>query len=157
MNINLKQVEIEGTTFQLSTMPSLKACVLDRKILAIILPSLGSVAEKGLNTEISVGTLINNLSDGLLKLNDLEFKNLILNMFAEVTAISNTDGALSLDNEININKIFNKKVMNIYKLLIEVMKYNGFSVFGVGDGGLGIDKIFTSTFTSDTTKNAGIK
>lgn len=151
---DVTKINIDGIDFQIHTMSALKAAVLDRKILAIILPAVSGMAEEGLDTEITYAGLLNNLGEGLLKLKDAEYEELLIQMFSKVTAVKPGKAPAQLDNEQAINEIFSGSIMTIYKLVLEVMKHNGFSVFGLaGDGFLtGITSI-SNTGTPATEKN----
>ena len=132
-------VKLDGIKFQIQTMSALKAAVLDRKILAIILPAVSGLAEnsdQGLDTEITYAGLLNNVGEGLLKLKDDEYEDLVLQMFSKVIAIAPNKAPMELVNEAAINEIFQGSIMTIYKLIMEVMKHNGFSVFGLAGDGL---------------------
>ena len=150
---DVTNIKLDGIDFQIHTMSALKAAVLDRKILAIILPAVSGIAEDGLDAEITYSGLLSNLGEGLLKLKDDEYEALLMQMFSKVTALAPGRAPAQLDNESAINETFQGSIMTIYKLVLEVMKHNGFSVFGLaGDGFLtGITSI------SSTREPAGEK
>jgi len=147
---NVHTVNFDGIQFQIHTMRALKAAVLDRKMLAMIFPAISGIAEQGLDTEITPDGILNNIGDGLMRLKDEEYEDLILKMLAEVIAVAPGKAPAQLDSENAIHEVFQGKLILIYKLIMEVMKHNGFSVFGLaGDGFLtGITSI------SDTGKPA---
>ena len=154
---NLKTIEIDGIQFQITLMPALKAAVLDRKVNVMLIPTLSGVMEKeDLDAEIDLNMLIQNLGDGLMKLSDAEYENLITSLLSSVTAVGN-EGAMQLNTTDNINKIFGKKLITIYKLIFEVMKFNGFSVFGLVGDGLGIGKINSSNTLAKEIQKFGMK
>lgn len=135
--MDVQNTNIDGISFQIHTMGALKAAVLDRKMLAIIFPAISGLAnsEDGLDTEITQTNLFSHIGDGLLKLKDDEYKELLEKMFTEVVAVIPGKAPMQLDNESAINEVFKGKIIVIYKLLLEIMKHNGFSVFGLaGDG-----------------------
>lgn len=154
---NLKNVEIDGIEFQIKLMGAMKALVLDRKILAIILPTVSGIAEQGLDTEIGVSELLKNVGDGLMKLSDSDYKQLLLSMFSEVIAVAPGKAAVVLDSEESFNAVFSKKIITAYKLFLEVMRHNEFSVFGMAGGGFGIETINMLAGGKSETSKTGSK
>ena len=135
---NLNTKIIDGITIQMQLMPALKAAVLDKKVVCLLAPALGgAIKSQGLDTELDLETIINNVSAGLSNMSDEDYEDFLIRMFSLVTATRPGVGAYVLNEIDSINKIFEKKLLSIYKVLIEVMKYNGFSVFGLVEGGLG--------------------
>lgn len=136
------EVEIDDIKFQIVPMGAMKASILDRKIIAMLAPSAAGLLEDGFETEVRFDKLISNLGNGLLLLSDDQYQSLLLNMFAKVTAIKKGNPVLQLNTVENIDDIF-EDVLTIYKLLYEIMRVNGFSLFKLVGGGLGMKGIPT--------------
>lgn len=160
MNLNdrLKNVVIDEQEFQITLMPALKAAVLDRKIISMLAPTVGGASKNGgLDAELNLENVLNSLSDGLLKLSDSDYENLLVSLLQYVTTTVPGKGVLQLDNPGSINEVFAKKILTIYKLIFEVMKHNGFSVFGMVGDGLGIGEIFSSGLLQKKVGESGKK
>jgi len=152
----IKNVDIDGIQFQIMLMPALTAAVLDRKIIGMLAPTVGGIVkEGGLDAELNLDAILNNLSDGLMKLDDDEMKKLLIDMLSYVSCVVPGQGVESLNNESAINKVFAKKILSIYKLIIQVMQHNGFSVFGLVGDGLGMSGIFSFGEANEKEKNSG--
>ena len=151
---NLTKKEIDGITFQIQLMPALKSAVLDRKIICILAPGVGNVASNGIDTELNLESLFSGLSAGLASLDDTEYEKLIGELLCYVSAVTK-EGVFELDNTQAINKVFQKKLLTLYKVIIEVMKFNGFSVFGLVAGGKGMSLISMLNTVTTKTKVPG--
>jgi len=131
--------EIDGIIFTIQAMGALKACVLDRKVVSMLAPTVSGVMESGMDTEIEMSKIIDRLADGLTRLSDEEFQDFLIQLMSEVSTEVQGEGLVYLCNKEAINKVFGKKILTIYKLLLEIMRFNGFSFFGLVEGGLGMN------------------
>jgi len=130
--------EIDGIKFNIHQMPALQAAVLDRRIICMMASTVGGMLEDGnLDKDLDLKNLLNNLSSGLASLSNEEYEEFIVRMLSNVTAATPGQAPVSLASVDGINKVFKQKILTIYKLVIEVMRFNGFSVFGLVEGGLG--------------------
>ena len=158
--IEPKIIEIDGLEFNLQPLPPLKSIKLDKKILSLLVPALGGLKNLSLNQEIDMETVAKGISESLQKLDDKEFEKLIVDLFSGSLFLNkNVEQGEAPTEEINlgnINRIFAGSHTTIYKLMFEVMKFNKFSPFVLGDG-FAMKKIFTSPEQKDKVKKSGNK
>lgn len=130
----IKEVNIDGENFKLTPLPTFTALKLNNKILALIAPAFAAVKDFDLDAEINLGDILDALSISLMNLKDEDFVKFIVGMCS--TVIYEPVGKQVMQmNESVIDKEFKGKLLTIYKLLFEIMKYNKLGPFGLwGDG-----------------------
>jgi hypothetical protein len=141
--IETKLIAIDGIEFQLRSIPILSALKLDKKVVSLLLPLLGGVEDISLDAKIDIGKGVNAIAEVLGKMPDVEFEKFVIDMLSSTVAMVPGEGAQDISAG-NFNTIFAGRLMTVYKLLWEVMKFNKFSPFVLAEGGLGIAQIFTS-------------
>jgi hypothetical protein len=115
--LDIQNITIDGMEFQLVPLPILKAARLDKKVISILTPVLGTV--KSLDDEIDLGKVI-----------DEEYEKFIIDLCSTVTCHKPGQPPVQLMGE-NINELFKGALKTLYKLMYEVMKYNKFSPFAL--------------------------
>lgn len=153
----IKDVEIDDLRFQLVKMKGMKAFLLDRKIIIMLLPVIGGF--KNLDSEIDFKVISEGVQDALLKMSDTEYKSLVLDLLKEVTVrpVDPKPGeAESLPmTEPVIDTHFSGKMITLYKLIIEVMRFNKFSPFEMVAGGMKMNQIVSFVGQKKKEKKTG--
>ena len=139
--------------FQLTPIPVMHALVLDKQIVSLLLPAMSGFA--GLDT-IDMSETVGELSGALQKMGDKEFQKFVIALTATTIFIPAGGAPVEL-NENKINEIFSGRLFSLYKLLLEIMRYNRFSPFELIGGGLGMKKISISDTPKIKTKTSGEK
>ncbi len=130
--LETKDIEIEGHRFQLRPLPVLKAARLDKKVITVLAPILGTV--KSLDDEINIEKAVKSVMDALSSLSDAEYEAFIIDLCSTVVYTAPGQQPIELGSS-DINKIFVGELKTLYKLMFEVMRYNKFSPFGLVEGG----------------------
>ena len=152
--IDPKQFEIDGLRFYTQPLPALRAMLLDKKVLALLLPALKGLKDLKVDAEadIDLGAITEALSESLSSMKDAEMTRLVIDLLSSTTYQG--DKAGEANNEITeaiINQIFQGQLLTLYKVMLEVMKYNKFSPFAfLGDGAE-----ILKTLTSSSPKKKG--
>lgn len=133
---------IDGISFTIRKIPALTALRLDKQVIQLVLPvikSLSGISNIDMDTDISklnfsqFGNMFDVVAESLSKMPDENFQQFFLSLFDRVQAKKTGHQAVQLNDE-NSFDIFDS-MLTIYKLAVEVMKYNKFSVFGLVVGG----------------------
>jgi hypothetical protein len=143
---------IPGVIFHIRLLPVNKALLLDRKTSLMIFPAIGSFLGKNttlnniskiMDMKIDFHKVMEGLVEGLSSLNDSEYEKYILDMFSGITVDESGKPAIELNSMENLNKVFQKRLLSIYRLLVEVMRLNKFSFFELVEkmGGLDMSQI----------------
>lgn len=149
---------IDGISFTIRKIPALTALRLDKQVIQLVLPvikSLTNIGDIDMDADISklnfsqFGSMFDVVAESLSKMPDEQFQNFFLSLFDRVQAKKEGHPAVQLNDENSLD-IF-EQMLTIYKLAIEVMKFNKFSVFGLVAGGSVIPE--TSGSESETTDN----
>lgn len=134
--IEPKKITVDGLEFNLNPLPALKALKLDKKIIALLLPALSGIKGADLDAEIDLSLVMGAISESLDKLSDDETEKLFIDLLYGVQYLPSGAGVEDMDGS-TVNKVFQGKLMTLYKLAMEVMKYNKFTPFTLaGSGGL---------------------
>jgi hypothetical protein len=126
--IESKKITIDGIDFQLNPLPIFTALTLDKKVISLLLPALRDMNGMNLETEIKMGSILEALGASLDKMTDDETVKFFTDLFKGVIAIPSNQPPEELNSD-GFNKIFQGKLITIYKLAGEVMKYNKFTPF----------------------------
>lgn len=142
------EVEVDGIKFSIQQFPARQSIKLDVRTLKILSP-LVSVLEKveSIDTNIDMSVFATSVRDILTSLTDDDFRNYISSMVKNTFATTNPDGQgnrpVQLSDGNVFDMVFAGKNLTVFKLLLEIMKVNGFSFFGLlGGGGINITGIF---------------
>ncbi len=154
--IEPKTIEVDEMEFYLQPLPALKAIKLDKRVLSLVIPVLGGIKSFSLDSDIDMETLARGLSEAVSKLEDNDFEKLTIDLLSGASYIEKGSPPQEITADI-INNIFRGKILSLYKLMFEVMRYNKFSPFGLVEGGNIIQKIITSVNPKDSEKKTGNK
>lgn len=149
--ISSKKIELEGMTFNVQPLPAMTAVKLDKKVLTVVLPAISGLKNLSLDSELDLGALSMAVSEALGRLPDSEFENLVIDLLSCVIYLPKGDSPVELTSIQQINSVFCGKIVLIYKLLFEVMRFNKFSPFALLEGG-GLSMLKTPG-SSDTKLN----
>lgn len=141
MSETTKQVTIDGKTFQLARIPALQALRLERQLIRVLAPLLSGLSGIDFsNPEATVD--LSALGGGVVRaleaLPEHEFLALVGTLLSRVTAVTATNGAVLLDSDDAINSVFTDGLLTLYKLLLEVARFNKFSPFALLGSGNGL-------------------
>jgi hypothetical protein len=154
--IEPKTIEMDGLKFQLHPMPSLKALRLDKKVIELLIPILGGVKELSFDAEIDLGKATDALSESLRRMDDSEFEKFAVDLLSSAVYLP-VGGAPQEMNAETINSVFQGRISLMYKMIVEIMRYNKFSPFElVGDGNV-VQRILSSTGQTASPKENGSK
>ena len=135
--IQPKTIDINGLKFYTQPLPAMRAVILDKKIVTLLIPVLGSLDGLKLDDEINFDEITTHLSDALAKLTDSDFKQFLLELLSTTTYQGEVGGTEENEalSESAINKIFQGRLKSMYTLMFRIMEYNKFSPFELlGDG-----------------------
>ncbi len=130
--LEVKTIQVDDIQCQLTPIPILKVARLDKKVISILAPILGTV--KNLDDDINMGQVVNAVMEALSNFSNEEYENFILDLCSTVVCVMPGKPPTELTRE-NIDKIFNGRLKSLYKLMYEVMKYNKFTPFDLMAGG----------------------
>lgn len=132
--------KVGGETFCFNPMPSLSACLLDKRVMSLVVPlgggiSLDKVGDIG---AMDIGPIVDAVAKVLQNLSDTDMLAIVKDSLAHVTWVSPKEGALPLSDASNIDKAFAGDLQNMYLTLVEVWRYNKLTPFALADhfGGL---------------------
>lgn len=132
--IEQKTITIDGIEFQLNPMNLFTALKLDKKVVSMLLPIMGNLND--LDSEVDLGEMLETLGESLEKMSDADTEKFFTDMLTKVIAIVPGGTPVQL-NRSTIESVFAGKLITLYKLVGEVMKYNKFTPFELlGAGGL---------------------
>ncbi len=156
---DFKEVVVDKHTFQIIPMGGIKAMLLDKKIITMLVPVMGGL--KDMDAEIDFKLISEGIYEALSKLSEIEYKKLILDLLAEVIFVNTNaiegDAESPAMTEHTIDKKFGRKLMVLYKLIIEVMRFNKFTPFEMVAGGKRMSSIISSFKQKKNTKKNGKK
>lgn len=141
--IKKKDAEIDGHEFTIYDMPTIDKMKLDKRVVSLIAPALsGLEGAESLDFDIDFKAMAQAISSALKELSDNDFENLILKLFSNVQYKKNNQ-VYEFRNKENINK-FDGKIMSLYKLAIEVMRFYEFTPFALAADGSAMTKTHSS-------------
>ncbi len=137
--IEEKKITIDGMAFSLRPIKPLKALVLDKQVMALLVPILGGFKggdskKSVLDAQLDMGAIAEGITKALSSLNDSDTTKLVVDLFYGVIYFDKSGKAIEIDAT-NIDSIFADDFSIIYKLMFEVMKHNKFSPFKLVGGG----------------------
>lgn len=150
--IEKKEKEIDGFRFEMFLMPTLKAMVLDKKLSTLLIPALGGIKDLEKRT-VDFKLMAEAVATALGNLPDNEFQKTLLDLLSHCRYMG--EKAVDLTEDV-INTQFRAKSIVLYKLVVEVMKFNNFIPFELLDG-LGIAKMLISGSPEKKQKNKSKK
>ena len=134
-----KDVEIDGLQFEIIAMPTLNAMVLDKRLSTLLIPAISGIKDLKEDTKVDLKLMAEALATALGGLSADEFEKMLIDLLAYTRY--KDDRAYDMNKEI-INSKFRRKGTVLYRLILEVMKFNNFIPFELL-GGLGMEKIFS--------------
>ena len=139
-------------------MNPIKALILDKRVLSLLAPLLAGL--KGVkpdateeDVELDFEAISRGLQDALGNFSDTDYEKFVNDLLQYVTVKTN-NGALACNDSRAIG-VFSGNLQLIYKLMIEVMRFNKFTPFALVDSGVGIRGIVTSLVPQSTQKENG--
>ncbi len=141
------KVEIDGMNFTIQFFPARKGAALDSTTLKILSPLVDMFkGATGLDSDIDFGNVAGAIKEILINLDGNMMDDYITRMVEYTIVDFNADGAgarpVSLNKADIFDAVFAGKISTIYKLLLQIMKVNNFSFFGLlGGGGFNITGI----------------
>lgn len=145
---------IDGMKFNFKPLPAMKAIKLDKKVVTLIMPVLGGFKELSLDAKVDMEVIAKGLGEALGNITDEDFEKLTLDLLSGVVYLEEGKAPQEIDANV-VNLIFQGKLMSLYKLMFEVMRYNKFSPFGLVEGGSVMKKIHTLLDTKAKEKKNG--
>lgn len=134
-----KEIKIDENKFVIHQFMVMEAIKLEKKTLQILAPLLNIFKDvKNIDQEVNWGQLASSIQEILANVNDDELEEYIQKMFKNTHVYWKTDGGLQLISLLQkdiFNAVFIGKTINIYKLLLEIMKANNFAFFELWGGG----------------------
>ena len=145
------KIEVDKMRFQLSPLPLLKVLRLDKKVLALVLPALSGFTD--LDAQIDFGLLSKGISEALTRMPDNDFESLALDLLSSVAYLPDNGAPVEMTSAQELNTIFSGKILTIYKLLFEVMRFNKFSPFALLEGGGNLTGLISGLLKPENTRN----
>lgn len=157
--IEPKKIQIDGMLFYMQPLPALTAARLDKRVITLILPSFGDLDKNSLESlaDMDMGVLLSKFSKSLESIEDSSFTDLIIQLFRGTQYMSDDNAQPQDMDEEKINHLFRAKLITLYKVMFEVMRFNKFTPFELVGGGLGMIKIDTLKEQIKKQKKAGKK
>lgn len=152
--IEPKKIIVDGLEFNLQPLPALEAMKLDKRVTTLLIPLIGGLKDLSLDADIDFETAARGLYEAFNRMDDNEFQSLVVNLLRSVQYLPQGGAPTELTQE-TINQIFMGKLVSIYKLMIEVMRFNKFSPFELVGAGNVITKILSSTKRIQKEKPSG--
>lgn len=126
-----EQKTIDGMAFQFIPMAVLKASRLDKRVLALLAPVVGSLSGLDLDSEVDADRLARGVASALQSMDDQAFTSLLRDTLDTVVYLPEGMAPLNLGNENAINQAFTGRLDTLYKVVVEVMRYNRFTPFAL--------------------------
>jgi len=143
MLIEPKPIMIEEYEFILNPMKTLKAMRMDKKVITLLVPVMGSLeGNQNQEQQIDFNVLSEGIGTALESLDDNQFEKFIIEILAEVQYKQTGQPVQSMTATV-IDTKFRGDLLVIYKLIFEVVKFNRFLPFVIAGGGKGISEIFS--------------
>ncbi len=142
---------IPNVVFNIIQFPVMTALKLERKINLIFLPAIGGFLKnadlsKMINMDVAVDfkNIFDGFIEGLEKLSDQEYENLILNLMSRVQVEITGKPIREMDKSV-FEEVFQGNLFAVYKLMFEIMKFNKFSFFVLVEMLGGLEMIKTNS------------
>lgn len=149
--LEIKEITIDGMKFQLHPLKGLKAVKLDKKVISLLLPLVEGVSD--MDSQIDIGKALNGLSGAISNLEDQEYENFVCDLLSTTIIMLDKKPPEQIESS-TIDEAFQGHILTLYKLMMEVMKYNKFTPFVLAGGGgftmstiagsLGLNKVLKS-------------
>lgn len=150
-----KEIVVDEMKFILHPLPAMRAMKLDKRVLTMLVPIFGGLKDVSLESVIDFEALSKGLSEALQSLSDKEFEILIMDLLSTTVYLSPNAAPAQIDSVQVFDSIFQGRMLTLYKLLFEIMRFNKFSPFAVLGDGSGIRKIFSSFGQTKSPKGSG--
>lgn len=147
--IIIKDRDDNDMVFNLQPLPALKAIVLDKKIMSLLIPALGGIKDLDKEFDLKIASMA--MAESLTKLSDQEYEKFVIDLLTGVQLVQQGQEIKSITTD-QINVLFLGNAKGLYKLMFEVMKFNKFTPFELVEGGNLIQKITGSMNKSPKTK-----
>lgn len=151
---------IGGVKFQLTPLPVLKAARLDKQVLALIAPVLGGFKGLSLEAELAdmdLEVMARGVSMALQTLPDSAFTGLLRECLESVDYLPEGATPTNLGSEDAMGSVFSGRLDLLYKVVLEVMRFNRFTPFALVEAGGGLLKIAGSKKDSEKAGKGGLK
>lgn len=131
-----KKIMIGEREFQLLPLPVMKAIKLDKRVAALAAPVIAPLLDKGSEEVVDLGALGNAVAAALQSLPDSSFEELLRELVRTATYLPFGGAPVALIDDKSLDEAFSGDLVGLYRLAVEVMKFNKFSFFA-GAGGFG--------------------
>lgn len=144
-----KEIKIDDLQFYIHSFPALEALKLQSILLQKVGPALGQLLGKVktdniLDTDLNGEDLSKALQLLFSSLDEEIFISLVLRILKNTIAIIPNEPEIVLNAEENINRVFQRNLIAIYKVIFEILKFNYSDFFVLmGDIGTKMKGIFT--------------
>lgn len=128
----LFDTEVSGIKCQLTRIPLQKMLLLDRKVMGILGPVMGSFAGMDQSAEADMEKIFRNVASALGSLGDTEYEALMNDLLGTVVATAPGKPPLQLIGNNLDTALGDSGMMTIYKIVMEVLKFNKFLPFDLG-------------------------
>lgn len=143
MGYNHKKIVIDGMNFRIDHFPARVSMKLEKRTTAFVAPLTGILKgvnfSKGLDSEIDLSLIGEAIKSVLDNLTESEFEDYIMDMIENTFYLEKTERGKEVPKYLNNQGIFDEvfagKNLSVYKLLFEIMKWNGFSFLALVGGG----------------------
>lgn len=132
----MKQVTVDGVQCTLTLIDPFEALRLDRKVAAIVAPIAAPIIQMGLDEgkkDVEFDKLLPQVVSGLSEMPDHEYMPTLEALLSTVTVVVPGQPATQLTRE-GLSVLKGRGVMVIYKICVEVMKYNKLLPFDLASG-----------------------
>jgi len=126
--IEAKKINIDGIDFMLNPMKVFTALRLDKKVISLLLPAMKGLSGSKLDDEVDFGEILAALGESLEKMSDAETEKFFVEILQGVQIMEPGQPVKEVTPDV-IGTSFQGKLMTLYKLVGEVMKFNKFTPF----------------------------
>jgi len=152
--IEPKTITVDGLKFYLQPMPLMRAARLDKQVIALVLPVLNGLKEISVDAELDLSAITAGISRALADMDGDAFEKFLKDMLVGVQYMENGKAPQDLSGDL-MDQVFQGRLMTLYQLLFEVMKFNKFSPFELVGGGNAMNKILSSVKPAQKQKKHG--
>lgn len=149
-----KTITIDGMTFQITKLNALPAMQLEKHIMGLLAPivaSLMEIGKNGLDAKVDFSIIGQAFTQAVGTISDDEYQKIILDSLKNVVYLESGKPAQQMDENL-FNNVFMGKLLVVYKLIFEIMKFNRFCFFELVEGGWLTEIINSSKNSEKKTK-----
>lgn len=143
MTLNLKNVNLNGIAFQISTLPLMTRVRLDLRVARLLAPVLGSIGISGsadikdiLQADLKLDGIAEGIGRALEAIPEAELLQLMRDCLTCVTATAPGAAPTLLTSDRDCEEVFASDHFVMYQLLLEVLKHNKIVPFGLRSIGM---------------------